>query len=145
MIEIPSTLEDKTFRLYKLEEVLKPLGYVIGGNWDYDHGSFDYKIDDENGYQFLRIPFEAVDGQLDSNGTTVKLGRPYLLSHQYQIGLDDNVHVGNIGASFDQFSEPQDPDAQFPEKYISVGQALVKQLEEQLLNASEQKNGRAVR
>ncbi|MBB5324413.1 hypothetical protein HNQ34_001506 [Anoxybacillus tepidamans] len=135
MIEIPSTLEDKTFRLYKLEEVLKPLGYVIGGNWDYDHGSFDYKIDDENGYQFLRIPFEAVDGQLDANGTTVKLGRPYLLSHQYQLGLDDDVRTGNIAATFNQFAEPQDPDAQFPEKYISVGRALVKQLEDKLLNA----------
>jgi hypothetical protein len=134
MIEIPSRLEGQTFRLFKLEQELKPLGYTIGGNWDYDHGSFDYKIDDEFGYQFLRVPFEAVDGQLDSHGTTVKLGRPYLLSHKYQIGLDDNVHVGNLGGSLNQFSEPQDPDAQFPEKYINVGKALVKELEATLLD-----------
>jgi hypothetical protein len=133
MIEIPSALEGKTFQLYKLERELKPLGYVIGGNWDYDHGSFDYKIDDEVGYQFLRLPFEAVDGQLDSHGTTVKLGRPYLLSHKYQIGVDDHAHIGNFSASFNQFSEPEDPDARFPEKYISVGKALVKELEKRLL------------
>jgi hypothetical protein len=134
MIEIPSRLEGKTFSLYKLEQLLKPLGYVIGGNWDYDHGSFDYKMDDEAGYQFLRVPFEAIDGQLDSHGTTVKFGRPFLLSHKYQIGVDDHADVGNFGASFNQFAEPQDPDATFPEKYINVGKALVKELESRLLD-----------
>ncbi|MFC3886736.1 YugN-like family protein [Bacillus songklensis] len=134
MIEIPSKLEGKSFKLFNLEQELKSLGYTIGGNWDYDHGSFDYKIDDEVGYQFLRLPFQASDGQLDSNGTTVKLGRPYLLSHKYQIGLDDHVHVGNVKSSFDQFSEPQDPDAGFPEKYIDLGKSLVKELENTLLN-----------
>ncbi len=52
MIEIPSALEGKTFLLNVLEQELKPLGYVIGGNWDYDHGSFDYKMADDVGYQF---------------------------------------------------------------------------------------------
>jgi len=134
MIEIPSRLEGQVFRLYTLEQELKPLGYTIGGNWDYDHGSFDYKIDDEVGYQFLRVPFEAVDGQLDSDGTSVKIGRPFLLSHKYQRGLDDNVHDDNLESIINQFSEPQDPDASFPEKYIDLGKALVKELEDRLLD-----------
>ncbi|MGE6896381.1 YugN-like family protein [Priestia flexa] len=132
MIELASKLEGELFKLYVLEQTLKPLGYVIGGNWDYDHGFFDYKINDEVGYQFLRIPFQAMDGQLDSQGTTVQIGKPYLLSHKYQIGLDDNVHVGNINASFNQFAEPQDPDAQFPDEYLSLGKELVKEAEEAL-------------
>ncbi|AQX53384.1 YugN-like family protein [Priestia flexa] len=132
MIELASKLEGELFKLYVLEQTLKPLGYVIGGNWDYDHGFFDYKINDEVGYQFLRIPFQAMDGQLDSQGTTVQIGKPYLLSHKYQIGLDDNVHVGNVNASFNQFAEPQDPDAQFPEEYLSLGKELVKEAEEAL-------------
>ncbi|WP_210365748.1 YugN-like family protein [Bacillus sp. REN3] len=134
MIEIPSELEGKHFELYKLEQLLKPLGYAIGGNWDYDHGAFDYKIDDETGYQFLRLPFEAIDGQLDSNGCTVKLQRPFLLSHKYQRGLDDHAFIGNAGASFNQFSEPVDKDASFPEKYIEVGKALVQEAEAAILN-----------
>ncbi|UAL51616.1 MULTISPECIES: YugN-like family protein [Metabacillus] len=134
MIEIPSKLEGKSFKLYHLEQQLKPLGYSIGGGWEYDHGSFDYKIDDEAGYQFLRVPFTAVDGQLDSQNTTVKLTNPYLLSHKYQIGLDDNVRIGNVKASFDQFQEPQDKDAEFPEKYIDIGKDLVKELEAVLLD-----------
>ena len=73
MIEIPSSVEGKQFDLYKLEQKLKPIGYSIGGNWDYDHGAFDYKINDEVGYQFLRLPFSAIDGQLDANNCTVEL------------------------------------------------------------------------
>jgi hypothetical protein len=134
MIEIRSKVEGKEFNLYKLEQELKPLGYVIGGNWEYDHGYLDYKIDDEAGYQFLRIPFQAVDGQLDSKNATVKLGRPFLLSHQYQMGLDDHANIGNFSASINQFSEPEDADATFPEKYIELGKTLVKELEKVLLD-----------
>lgn len=134
MIEVPSRLEGQSFKLYALEQELKPLGYVIGDNWDYDHGYFDYKIDDEVGYQFLRVPFKAVDGQLDSQNTTVQILTPFLLSHKYQIGNDDYVFIWNHNASFNQFQEPQDPDATFPEKYIDLGKSLVKELEELLLN-----------
>jgi hypothetical protein len=130
MIEIPSELEGKSFNLYKVESTLKPIGYVIGGNWDYDHGYFDYKIDDEVGYQYLRVPFKAVDGQLDSQNTTVQISRPFLLSHKYQIGLDDYV---TSPGTLNQFSEPQDPDAEFPVKYIDLGKSLVKELEDLLL------------
>ncbi|MBA4536051.1 YugN-like family protein [Bacillus aquiflavi] len=134
MIEIPSELEGKHFELFKLEQVLKPLGYSIGGNWDYDHGSFDYKIDEQTGYQFLRLPFKAIDGQLDSRGVTVEFERPFLLSHKYQRGLDDHVNVSNVTASFNQFSEPVDKDASFPEKLVGIGRALVREAEKLLLN-----------
>ncbi|SFA43052.1 YugN-like family protein [Anoxybacillus pushchinoensis] len=134
MIEIPSRLEGKTFLLNVLEQQLKPLGYVIGGNWDYDHGSFDYKMADDVGYQFLRLPFVAIDGQLDSYGATVELRRPYVLCHKYQRGLDDNVHVGNVSASFNQFSEPEDSDATVPDKYVSMAKMLVKDVEDRLLH-----------
>ncbi|UII55344.1 YugN-like family protein [Cytobacillus spongiae] len=134
MIEIPSKIEGMQFDLYKLEQALKPLGYTVGGNWDYDHGSFDYNIDSEVGYQFLRVPFQAIDGQLDSNGCTVEIGRPFLLSHKYQRGLDDNAFTGNLSASFNQFSEPVDKDASFPKEYIDVGKALLDELESALIN-----------
>jgi hypothetical protein len=134
MIEIPSEIEGKHYSLYNLEQLLKPKGFHIGGNWDYDHGSFDFKINDEEGYQFLRIPFTAVDGQLDSRGVTVKLGRPFLMNHLYQSGLDDNAASGNLAASFNQFSEPQEKDAEFPEKYIQFGEQLVRDIESLLIN-----------
>ncbi|WP_017756253.1 YugN-like family protein [Calidifontibacillus oryziterrae] len=133
MKPISSKIENQTYLLYDLEQKLKPLGYVIGGNWDYDHGYFDYKIADNSGYQFLRVPFKAIDGQLDSNGATVSLGRPFLLAHQYESGLDDHAGVGNFAALTDQFSEPENKDANVPEKYIEIGQALVAELESVLM------------
>ncbi|MDQ0216490.1 hypothetical protein J2S13_002950 [Oikeobacillus pervagus] len=132
MYEISSTIEGQHHNLYKLEQLLKPQGYSIGGNWDYDHGYFDYKIDDELGYHFLRVPFSVVDGQLDSPGVTVRLERPFLLSHKYQQGVDDFAGTGTFSGSFNQFSEPVDPDATIPKKYISYGKDLVKDLEEML-------------
>ncbi|MCP8969822.1 YugN-like family protein [Ectobacillus ponti] len=136
MIPIHSRMEGHTSQLYKLEQLMKPLGYVIGGNWDYEKGSFDYKLDDENGYQFLRIPFTAVNGELDARGAVVRLGTPFLLSHQYQDSLDDHVNTLAAGlTSLDQFSEPKDRDAPVDSKYIDAGEALVRELEDVLLTS----------
>lgn len=133
MNEIPSKLEGMQFDLYKLELALKPLGYSIGGNWDYDHGYFDYKINDEEGYQFVRLPFRAIEGQLDSAECKVELGRPFVLSHQYQEGLDDHAMIGNFSASINQFTEPVDKDAALSEDSVHIGNSIVQQLEETLL------------
>ncbi|WP_071461291.1 YugN-like family protein [Bacillus massilinigeriensis] len=133
MIELSSEIEGKHFGLYMLEEILKPMGYAVGGSWEYDHGSFDYKIDDAVGYQFLRLPFRSIDGQLDSNGCTVVFERPFLLSHKYQRGLDDHAGTGAFSGSLNQFSEPVDKDASFPEPYIEMGKTLLKEVEEALL------------
>jgi hypothetical protein len=129
MIEIPSQLEGKHFDLYKLEQILKPIGYTIGGNWDYDHGAFDYKMNSNDGYLYLRLPFSAVDGQLDSRNCTVELGRPYLLNHVYQEGLDDHAHVDNSSAAFNQFQEPVDEDGRISENIQEVGKTIVQNLE----------------
>jgi hypothetical protein len=130
MIEISSTIVGKQYDLYKLEQLLKPIGYSIGGNWDYDHGSFDYKIADEEGYQFLRVPFKAIDGQLDSRNCTVELQTPFLLSHVYEEGIDhDYSQIGNTSAAFNQFQDPVDKDGTFPDQYIDKGKALVEELE----------------
>ncbi|MBS4220884.1 YugN-like family protein [Bacillus sp. FJAT-49711] len=129
MIEINSKIEGGQYNLHKLEQLMKPKGYVIGGNWDYDRGFFDYKMADDDGYQFLRIPFTAVEGQLDTPGVSVQLGTPFVLSHVYQKGLDDQADSSNMSAAFNQFSEPEDPDGSLDEKYIRMGKDLIKELE----------------
>lgn len=133
MIEMPSRIEGKRMTLSELEEKLKPMGYSIGGNWDYDHGSFDYKISDQGGYLFLRIPFDAIEGQLDADGCRVEIQRPFLLAHIYQEGLDDHAHSSNATASFNQFSEPVEEDADVPTQYIEIGKSLLKQVEAALI------------
>ena len=132
MIELPSKVEGKQFDLYKLEQKLKPIGYSIGGNWDYDRGAFDYKINEDDSYEFLRLPFKAVDGQLDARNCTVQLERPFLLSHVFESDLDELGSSG--GGTFNQFQGPVDKDASFPEQYIDTGKSLVAELESLLLN-----------
>lgn len=132
MIELPSQIENQQIKLIDLEKKLKPIGYDIGGNWDYDHGYFDYKLDDEVSYLFLRIPFTAIGGQLDERGVTVQLGRPFLLSHKYNKGLDD--HVDDPNPLVNQFSEPVDKDAEFPQQWVLTGKNLVTELEAVLLD-----------
>lgn len=133
MIEIESTLENQTYKLSELEDKLKPLGYVIGGGWEYDQGYFDYKFEDIDGYLFVRVPFRPVDGEeLDVKGVHVTLGRPFLLSHKYQKGLDDNVHDPN--PLLNQFSEPVDPDAEFPVEWVETGREYIRELEQVVIN-----------
>jgi len=133
MYKIPSQIEGEHFELYKLEQMLKPIGYSIGGGWDYDHGFFDFKMADDDGYHFLRLPFSSIEGALDTDGTIVELGTPFILTHVYQNDLDDFAGIGNVSASFDQFAEPKDEDADIPKKYVDFGKELVRELEQILL------------
>ncbi|UOQ94214.1 YugN-like family protein [Halobacillus shinanisalinarum] len=136
MISLSSQLTDELFDLHELEQNLRPIGFNFSDNWDYEHGYFDYKLGDENGYLFLRIPFSVVEGTLDSpsNPATVKMNEPYLLAHVYQDGIDDHVREGNFRASIDQFQTPKDKDANFPEEHIQAGQEILQQAEQALLS-----------
>ncbi|SDK08397.1 YugN-like family protein [Sediminibacillus albus] len=133
MIPISSNLENRDFSLHALEETLKPIGFSIGGNWDYDQGSFDYKMGVEDGYQFLRIPFTAVKGMLDSPGVIVKLGKPFVLSHVYQSGIDEDGRNGALRGAVDQFQAPVDADAQVADKFIHEGRQLLQKVEQLLM------------
>ncbi|MGY4689107.1 YugN family protein [Salibacterium sp. K-3] len=131
MIEIPSKLEGHRFVLQDLEKKMKPLGYDIGGGWEYDHGYMDYKMSNEEDYQFFRVPFEAVDGELEQKGVKVALGRPFVLAHQYKRGSD---HVEEpYNAVVNQFQTPEDRDADVPASWVEQGERLNKELEDVLL------------
>lgn len=134
MYRIPSKIEGKQFPLYKLEQILKPNGYSIGGGWDYDQGYFDFKMSNDGGYHFLRVPFTPVNGQLDTRGVVVQLGTPFILHHVYQDGIDEQGDVGAVAATVDQFAEPKDEDGEIHKKYIDFGKELVRELELILLS-----------
>lgn len=134
MIPIPSKIENQQFYLSELEDQLKPLGYSIGGGWEYDHGNFDYKIDDGYSYLYLRVPFKAIKGELDRPGVLVELGQPFLLNHQFERGLDQDVGTASASLGFNQFQEPEDQDAEVDPKYIDTGKKLVEELEAVLLS-----------
>ncbi|MFZ4450797.1 YugN family protein [Salibacterium aidingense] len=132
MMEIQSKLEGHRFVLHDLEKKLEPLGYDIGGGWEYDHGYLDYKMSVDGDYQFFRVPFQAVEGELEQKGVKVAIGRPFVLTHQYQRGNDDVEEPHN--AVVNQFQEPVNPDAEVPASYLEQGERLNKELEQILLS-----------
>ncbi|MFG6148188.1 YugN family protein [Halobacillus sp. B23F22_1] len=134
MLTLESDLTNKFFVYHEMEQALGPIGFKLSDNWDYDHGYFDYKIDDQEGYLFLRLPVEVMGGFMDppDESTMVKVKNPFLLYHQYQDSLDDHVREGNFRASFDQFQEPKNKDAEFPQEFVDAGREVLKEAEQAL-------------
>ncbi|SES64418.1 YugN-like family protein [Salinibacillus kushneri] len=134
MLQLDSAIENQVFELNDLENKLKPLNFIIGSNWEYDHGYFDYPFQSKETYYFLRIPFNAEIGQLDEPGVQVRVGRPFLLGHQYASGTDEDAMIGNVTAPINQFQSPVDPDTEVPEDIQSKGDDLIKTVEHALLS-----------
>nr|WGD84565.1 YugN-like family protein [Bacillus subtilis] len=132
MIPIPSAIDGQSFLLQEL--VMKPLGYVVNGGWEYDHGYFDYKIDDRDGYLFLRVPVNAVQGSLDERGAAVRIGTPFMLRQVLQTDVDDQAEGGPFQSLFNQFSEPERRDAEIDPAFLDIYASLVKELEDVLLH-----------
>jgi hypothetical protein len=135
VIPLESPLTGNVYTFNDVENEVKALGFKLSENWDYEHGYFDYKMDDHVGYQFIRLPFVVTSGSLDapSDYAMIEMKEPFLLSHKYNPGLDDNVKEGNVRAMFDQFQEPVDKDASFPEELITKGRELLADVEQVLL------------
>ncbi|MBB6450164.1 hypothetical protein HNR44_002147 [Geomicrobium halophilum] len=131
MLELQSQLTGLEMSVQDLERKLEPLGYDMGGGWEYDHGYMDYKIADDNGYQFLRIPFSATVGEIGNGNATVVLGTPFLLSHRYETGIDQGVTA--YSALWNQFSSPEEKDGYVEQQYIREGVMLIRELEQTLL------------
>ncbi|QQK77463.1 hypothetical protein HUG15_19015 [Salicibibacter cibarius] len=131
MLELRSQINGLEMPLKELEQRLGPLGFMIGGGWEYDHAYMEYQIADDNGYQFLRIPFSATVGEIGSGDATVVLGTPFILSHRYQTGLD-HEGITAYSALWNQFSSPEEKDAYVDQVYVREGVMLVRELEQVL-------------
>lgn len=136
MLKFESSAEGKRLSMLKLKQALEPLGFTVGGNWDYDHGYMDLKVGDTEGNQYLRLPILAVDGQLEDESCIVEIGKPFLLSHVYdgEEDIDEEGNVGNVSASFNQFKEPKNKDAEFPAELIDWGKGILIKVESELEN-----------
>lgn len=133
MYPLKSKLTNQSFPLYSIETELKNQGFVIGPNWDYDHGSFDLLMANDGGYQYLRLPFNVISGSLDEKGAVIQFENPFLLTHVYNEGIDDVVEGGSLTSSFNQFQEPIDKDAKVPRKYQEKGLDILNTIEAILL------------
>lgn len=132
MYELQSIIENKVFSFQQLKRELEKRRYSLNGAWEYDHGFFDYKLADDDGYHFLRVPFHAINGDIDSADAIIKMDTPYLLTHQYQNNVDRYADSSVMQAAFNQFQSPTDKDADIPRQYVTKGKQVLLELEEML-------------
>jgi len=135
MIPVNSSLENMIQDYIHMKSELDKLQFSLGGNWDYDGGSFDKFLDDRRTV-WLRIPFEITKGEFDGEATdinaSIQMGKPYVLKHLYQEGLDGAAQIRTYGALIDQFQEPTDRDAEIEPQWVEKGKMIIEQVEQQL-------------
>ncbi|WP_026695224.1 YugN family protein [Peribacillus kribbensis] len=133
MIPIQTKLDSRRYTLGTLKDALRPIGFVVGDNWEYDHAHLDYKVDDQQGDQpYIRIPFAALDDSLEDDRTTIKLGTPFLLEHEFKTDVDEDGNIGAAATGLNQFKEPDDEDAPFPDEYKDFSLRIMEQVESAL-------------
>ncbi|WP_372633268.1 YugN family protein [Cohnella sp.] len=112
--------------------LLTERGFALGGNWDYDHGSFDCALDDANKV-WLRLPFDVTAGTLDEEAepmdTEIRFGQPYVLKHVYNEGLDGSARASAFGGLLNQFSDPVDPDGAIESSWIEKARRKLDEIE----------------
>lgn len=132
MIPIASEVEGIEKKFTEMQVLLAERQFTLGGNWDYDGGSFDHALDGENKV-WLRIPFQVTDGNIDSelseNNAIIQFGTPYVLKHLYQEGNDPEASVRVAGAMFDQFQSPSDPDASVEGRWVEQAKEVIGEVE----------------
>ncbi|WP_409296746.1 YugN family protein [Peribacillus sp. SCS-26] len=133
MIKIESAIDGKQLPLSTVKKALEPIGFVVGGGWEYDHAHLDYMMGDQHGdQQYIRIPLQSMGDSLENDQATVMIGTPFLLDHQFKTEVDDEGTIGAATGSLNQFKSPDDKDAPFPEEFKDEAMAIIQKVEEAL-------------
>ena len=137
MKPISSALENFTDDYDRIQQHLHLFQFTLGGNWEYDSGSFDRALDDEKKV-WLRLPFEVTHGKLagpesPNPGARIRMGTPFVLNHIYREGLDHEAVPRTYGALFDQFQDPVDKDASVDDRWVQEAAQLLRQVEQGLV------------
>jgi hypothetical protein len=125
-----TSMENYEGQFIDIRQFFHEQGYDEGGNWDYDHGYFDRKLADSPGYLFIRVPVFVKEGEFGDDEAFVRLGKPFLLRHKYQVANDDYVDMTVINATYNQFAEPEDADATVTEEEVAETKEIIRRLDQ---------------
>jgi hypothetical protein len=140
VITISSKIEGLQIPYGILQEQLEPEDFHLGGGYDYDHGYLDKPLDWESdqGYRYyLRIPLYTVKGELESRNAIVKIGKPFIIKHEFLTKNDPSGDIGLVSSLVNQFSKPV-PSADEPidDKWIQRAEKVIQTIESKLATVS---------
>ncbi|WP_134699075.1 YugN family protein [Ammoniphilus sp. YIM 78166] len=82
MIPVPSEIQGKEATFGEIREPFIEHGFILGGNWEYEHGYFDAALERDGGETiYLRLPVEVIEGALDDSGARLKFQQPFIVRH----------------------------------------------------------------
>ncbi|GGD74674.1 YugN family protein [Paenibacillus nasutitermitis] len=133
MIPLSSNLESLEHEFTHMKNVLEGHEFALGGGWSYEGGSFDRFLDEAHKV-WLRLPFQVITGTVDSESddhhALIRMGRPFVLKHVYNEGLDEDTEVRVMGGLINQFQEPVDPDAEIEPRYVEKARHVLGEVEQ---------------
>ena len=66
-----------------LQDTMNKNGLVLGGSWDYERMTFDFKYEVPEGIYYLRMPGYTLEGDVGANNAILQLMDPYMGKHYY--------------------------------------------------------------
>ncbi|WP_046175319.1 YugN family protein [Domibacillus indicus] len=131
MLKLQTELEGKHAYFGHVREKFSDLGYDLGGNWEYDRGSFDAILSCNGGETiYIRVPFTVLKGALDNYDAWIKFETPFVIKHVVNIGLEKDEHSLLTASGFNQFQDPVELDGKLKQKskWEEAGEKAVKRI-----------------
>ncbi|ARI77599.1 YugN family protein [Halobacillus mangrovi] len=79
-----------------LTDLMESNGFILGGSWDYERVTYDYKLNapEKNITYYIRIQGYAVEGDVDKGDAVIRLLPPLLGRHYYPHGVEYGEQEG---------------------------------------------------
>ncbi|MBH0229020.1 YugN family protein [Halobacillus yeomjeoni] len=79
-----------------LTELMERNGFILGGSWDYERVTYDYKLNapEKNITYYIRIQGYAIEGDVDKGNAVIRLMTPLLGRHYYPHGVEYGEQEG---------------------------------------------------
>ncbi|MFD2925397.1 YugN family protein [Halobacillus naozhouensis] len=88
----------------RLTMIMESNGFILGGSWDYERVSYDYKVDspEKNKTFYIRIQGYALEGDVDKGNAVIQLVTPLLGKHHYPHGVEYGEQEGFSSSIIDK-------------------------------------------
>ncbi|WP_163530362.1 YugN family protein [Halobacillus ihumii] len=88
----------------RLTMIMESNGFILGGSWDYERVSYDYRIDspEKNKTYYIRIQGYALEGDVDKGNAVIHLLTPLLGKHHYPHGVEYGEQEGFSSSIIDK-------------------------------------------